>query len=199
MPNYKGTARGNLIASHPGHVNSVRHGVYSERVLAPRAQAIAEALMELPHVQPLDLLAAQEIGSIVARLEAIDRDLDERGHFGTSRHASARSLLEHKARLGRELRSWLDHFGGTPKSRFEFAQKLARPSLGEEIARRVREIEGATAASGSAPSPSARRRVCRFGNGRERCRDSRSPRKRLPNRSAPPATSSMSTSAPSCG
>jgi hypothetical protein len=40
-------------------------------------------------------------GSIVARLEAIDADLDERGHFGRN---GARSLREHEARLERELR-----------------------------------------------------------------------------------------------
>lgn len=71
--------------------------------------------MDLPHVQPLDRLAAEEIASLCVRLERIDADLDERGHFGRS---GARSLLEHKARLGRELRAWLREFGGTPRARW---------------------------------------------------------------------------------
>jgi hypothetical protein len=40
MPHYEGTRRGNLVASHPGHTNSLRHGLYSTRALVPRAQAI---------------------------------------------------------------------------------------------------------------------------------------------------------------
>ncbi len=40
-----------LQASHPGNLNAVRHGVYSGRVLAPRAREIADALMDLPHGQ----------------------------------------------------------------------------------------------------------------------------------------------------
>ena len=82
-----------LVAAHPANGNAIRHGVYSSRALAPRAAEVADALMQLPHVQPLDRVAADEIGSIVARLEAIDADLDARGHFG---RGGARSLLEHK-------------------------------------------------------------------------------------------------------
>jgi hypothetical protein len=94
--------------------------------------------MELPHTQPLDRLAAEEIASLCVRLERIDSDLDERGHFGRS---GARSLLEHKARLGRELRAWLREFGGTPRARWEFAQQLSGETIGEAIARRLREVE----------------------------------------------------------
>jgi hypothetical protein len=45
-------------------------------------------------------------GERISRLEAIDKDLDQRGHFG---RGGARSLLEHKARLGKELR--MSHVG----------------------------------------------------------------------------------------
>jgi hypothetical protein len=78
--------------------------------------------MCLRHVRPLDALAADEIGSIVAGLEAIDRDLDERGQLGRS---GAKSLLEHRVGLGRELRSWLKEFGAKPKARADFANRLA--------------------------------------------------------------------------
>src|SRR5437868_9365261 len=122
----------NLVAAHPDNLNAVRHGVYSSRVLAPRAREIAAGLMGLPHVRPLDALAADEIGSIVARLEAIDLELDERG-VGRS---GARSLLEHRVRLSRELRAWLKEFGGTPKSRWDFADRLASSeSMADAISR----------------------------------------------------------------
>jgi hypothetical protein len=121
----------NLVAAHPGNLNALRHGIYSSRVLAPRAREIADQLMGLPHVRPLDALAADEIGSIVARVEAIDRDLDERGQVG---RGGARSLLEHRVRLSRELRAWLKEFGGTPKSRADFANRLASSeSMAEAI------------------------------------------------------------------
>jgi hypothetical protein len=51
----------------------VQHAAYAagNQVLAPRAVEIAEALLQLPHVQPLDRLAAEEIGALVARIEAL--------------------------------------------------------------------------------------------------------------------------------
>jgi hypothetical protein len=90
--------------------------------------------MQLGHVQRLDRYAAEEIGSLVARLEAIDRDLEERGHFGRN---GARSLLEHKARLSRELRALLVELGATPRTRAVWAAKLAGAGLGAEIRARL--------------------------------------------------------------
>src|SRR5437868_11896271 len=91
--------------------------------------------MSMPHVRPLDALAADEIGSIVARIEAIDLDLDERGQVGRN---GAKSLLEHRVRLSRELRSWLKEFGGTPKARADFANRLASS---ESMAARVAALD----------------------------------------------------------
>ena len=132
----------NLIPAHPGNANAVKSGIYSRtgRVLASRAAELTDQLMELPHVQPLDRVAAEEIASLVVRLEAIDKDLEDRGHLG---RGGARSLLEHKARLGRELRQWLREFGGTPRARAEFAKALAEGGLAQEIARR-RAANGAS-------------------------------------------------------
>ena len=127
-----------LQRRHPGNMNAVKHGAYSSRALAPRAREIAAALMELPHAVPIDVVAAEEIGTLVARLEAIDRDLDERGHFG---RGGARVLLDHKARLTRELRAWLKEFGGSPKARAEWARTLGAGTLADEIARRRHEVE----------------------------------------------------------
>ena len=92
--------------------------------------------MSLPHVRPLDALAADEIGSIVARLESIDLDLDERGPAGRN---GAKSLLEHRVRLSRELRAWLREFGGTPKARADFANRLATSESMAEALTRLRK------------------------------------------------------------
>jgi hypothetical protein len=138
VPNPKGHAE-SLVASHPQATHAVRHGLYSKsgRVLAPRAHEIAEALMSLPHVAGLDAIAAEEIGSLLAALEAIDRDLEKR----TPARAGGR-LLEHKARLSRELRAYLREFGATPRSRFDFAAAQGGASLAAEIARRRAALNG---------------------------------------------------------
>jgi hypothetical protein len=65
----------NLIPAHTGNTNAVRSGVYSPRTLAPRAREVADALLAAPQAVPLDQIAAEEIGSLVALLEAIDADL----------------------------------------------------------------------------------------------------------------------------
>ena len=103
-------------------------------MLAPRAEEIAADLMALPHAHEIDRVAAEEIGSLVARIEAIDRDLDERGHFGRN---GARVLLDHRARLSKALLSWQREFGATPKARFDFAARLGAGGLGSEIQRRL--------------------------------------------------------------
>ena len=68
-----------LRARQPGNANALRAGVFSPRALAPRAREVADALMGASHAVPLDQIAAEEIGSLVATLEAIDRDLQEWG------------------------------------------------------------------------------------------------------------------------
>jgi hypothetical protein len=119
----------------------LKHGVYSAngRALAPRAEQIAAALMEIPHAQPLDLLAAQEIGSLLATLEAIDRALSD-GRVENKR-GQVRHLLDVKARLSRQLREGLREFGATPAARAEWAARLAQPSVRERVEAKLREIE----------------------------------------------------------
>ncbi len=83
-----------LAPAPPGNTLGVRHGVYSRngRVLAPRAEKIADALMSIPPAQPLDLLAAQEIGSLLATLEAVDKALAD-GRV-ENRRGQVRHLLD---------------------------------------------------------------------------------------------------------
>jgi hypothetical protein len=127
----------NLVSAHPGNQNAVRSGVYSPRTLAPRAREIADALMAAPHTVPLDAIAADEIGAIVATLEAIDADLLARGL--TNDKGDARSLLDLRIRMSGRLERWLREFGATPASRAEWAERVAR---GESMVALVRnELE----------------------------------------------------------
>jgi hypothetical protein len=123
----------NLRASQPGNRNALKFGVYSARALAPRAREIADALLAASHAVPLDQIAAEEIGSLVALLEAVDRDLLERGF--TDRRGQARSLLDYRVRLSGRLERWLREFGATPASRVEWVERMSR---GESIANLVR-------------------------------------------------------------
>ena len=119
----------------PGDARAAKYGVSSGRA-RPASGGDQGHAHDAAHAQPLDVLAAEEIGSIIAALEAVDRDLRERGPGRT------KSLLEHKARLGRELRAWLREFGGTARSRAEFARELAEGGLAGEIRRRIAEADG---------------------------------------------------------
>ena len=118
----------------PGNTAAVRHGIYAagNRVLAPRAQEIADALMAAPHTVPLDGLAAEEIGALLARIEALDVALDKRqpGSKGTA------TLLDLRLRASARLERWLREFGATPAARAEWAAQLGRGGLAEEINRR---------------------------------------------------------------
>jgi hypothetical protein len=136
-----------LVASHPGNANAVRHGIFSNRILAPRIEAYRDELLALPHVAPVDVAAVDECARLLARIDAVDCDIDERGHFGRN---GARSLLEHRARLSRELRAWLAALGATPAARAEWVSKLTRPSFRDEVERRRQEIEAREAQNGGA-------------------------------------------------
>jgi hypothetical protein len=121
----------NLVAAHPGNTAAVQHGAYAagNRVLAPRAEEIAEALLGLPQVQPLDRLAAEEIGALVARIEALDAALDGRaaGSKGTA------TLLDLRLRASGRLERWLRELGATPAARADWAAQLGRGGLAGEI------------------------------------------------------------------
>jgi hypothetical protein len=121
-----------LYPVHPGNTNAVKSGAFSRsgRILAPRAAEIADALMEAPHVVELDRIAAEEIGQLVALVEAIDLDIAERGL------RSRRSLLELRLRASGRLEKWRTQFGGTPQSRETWAATMAQGGLAAEIARR---------------------------------------------------------------
>ncbi len=77
-----------------------------------------------PQATPLDQIAAEEIGSLVALLEAIDADMSRNGL--TNREGDARSLLELRLRASGRLERWLREFGATPAARVGWAGSLGR-------------------------------------------------------------------------
>jgi hypothetical protein len=82
-------------------------------------------------------VAAEEVGAIVAMLEAIDDDLLRRGL--TDRSGKARSLVDLRVRLSGRLQRWLREFGATPASRVEWVGQLAQ---GESLVDIVRKEVG---------------------------------------------------------
>jgi hypothetical protein len=134
--------RGNVDALVPaprGNLRGLRHGAYSKRALAPRAAEVAEAPLELPWAQPLDRLAAEEVGSVIAALEAIDQALAD-GRVENKR-GQVRHLLAMKATLSRTLKEWLTVLGATPAARAEWATKLTRPTFAELVEAKRQQIE----------------------------------------------------------
>ena len=96
---------GSLVASHPGNLNAVKQGVHSSRLIQARAVEIADELTQSFEFSPAERLAVQEAARCIAILEAIDRDLDQRGLVDDE--GSPRYLLNHRSRISRQLEQWL--------------------------------------------------------------------------------------------
>ena len=96
--------------------------------------------MQAPHVDPLDRLAAAEIGALVVQLDRIDAALAD---GRVERNGTARALITTRMKLSSRLESWLRQFGLTPASRAEWAKQLAEgETLAESIRRRREAITG---------------------------------------------------------
>jgi hypothetical protein len=135
-----------LSASQPDYQTRFGTGAFSRRTLAPRASEIAEELLEAAHTVPLDRIAAEEIGAVVAMIEAIDEDLLTRGL--TDRKGDARSLVELRIRLSGRLERWLKEFGATTAARLQWVERLSRGEtladvVRNEVAQGVRLLEAA--------------------------------------------------------
>ena len=131
-----------LIASHPGNTNAVKHGVHSERLIGARAAEIAAELTGSCEFSPLELVAVHQAARCIAILEAIDRDLDQRGLV--DRKGAPRYLLNHRSRTSRQLEQWLGKVTAAveretvselapPRADFpDYVQALQRIALGHE-------------------------------------------------------------------
>ena len=96
----------NLVASHPGNLHAAKQGVHSPRLIQARAVEIAGELTQAFEFSPTEQLAVYEAARSMAILEAIDRDLDERGLV--DKEGKPRYLLNHRSRTSRQLEQWLE-------------------------------------------------------------------------------------------
>ena len=94
-------------------------------MLEPRAQDVANDLMELPHVIPADSRAAREVGRLEAMVEAIDGEIAGVGMDAEGARLSW--LLDMRLRASRRLIEALSAFGATPMSRAKWARELECP------------------------------------------------------------------------
>jgi hypothetical protein len=144
--------RGNpksLVASHPGNLNAAKQGVHSPRLIQERAAEIASELTQSFEFSPAERLAAYEAARCIAILEAIDRDLDQRGLV--DKQGQPRYLLNHRSRTSRQLEQWLEKVQAAierktaseqPPSRAEFpdyVRALQRIALGEDATATTRD------------------------------------------------------------
>jgi hypothetical protein len=131
-----------LVASHPGNMHRLRHGVFSEdsRALAPRAREIADAILSSPTLSDIDAFAADEVGRLLALIEALDVEIEARGVTG--RTGDARAVVKLRLSASSRLQSWLQTLGLTPRSRAELVSAAATGSLATELARRRRDDRG---------------------------------------------------------
>jgi len=137
----------NLRASHPGNVNAGKHGIFSQKMRARRAHEVADALMALPHVAPVDIVAASVTGDLFALHEALSGELTKclqrLVSDDTDDHAAAVARLvrlgELENRTANRLLEALDRFGATPQSRARWRREMAAGETLAESARRLRE------------------------------------------------------------
>src|SRR5687767_5623214 len=94
-----------LVPSHPGNTNAAKYGVYSPRLIEQRAAEIATELTRSFEFSIVQRIAVEQVARCTAILEAIDRDFDERGVV--DKRGEARSLLNHRSRISRQLDRWL--------------------------------------------------------------------------------------------
>jgi hypothetical protein len=140
-----------LVPSHPGNLNAVKQGVHSPRLIQARAAEIATELTQSFEFSPTQRLAAQEAARCMAILEAIDRDLDERGL--EDKGGKPRYLLNHRWRVSRQLDHWLAKISAA----IERQSAAGQPPPRAERADYVRELQ--RIALGHDPSANARDRL----------------------------------------
>jgi hypothetical protein len=140
---------GTLVAAHRGNTNAAKYGVHSLRLIEPRAAEIAEELTSSFEFTIVQRVAVEQVARFVAILEAIDRDLDERGLV--DKRGEARYLLNHRARFSRQLDAWLAKIWPSierqtareqptaPVGHSDYIAELQRIALGEDTTASARD------------------------------------------------------------
>ncbi len=119
---------GTLVASHPGNRNAVQHGAYSQRLIQERAAEIEAELKEGQGFSAIDCLAVEEAARWKATLEAIDRDIGERGLM---KKGQPHPLLGYQLRASRRYDSALAAIAIAVRRGAEQQAEPAAPAAGE--------------------------------------------------------------------
>jgi hypothetical protein len=147
----KGGNPKSLVSAHPGNLNAAKHGVHSPRLIQPRATEIADELTQSFAFSPPERLAVHEAARCIAILEAIDCDLDERGLVDNA--GEPRYLLNHRARISRQLEQWLAKISAAIERQLARDQAPPRAEFPDYV-RALQQI-----ALGHDPTASARERL----------------------------------------
>jgi hypothetical protein len=115
-------------------MSAVTHGVYSRKVLAPEAHAIAESLMATPSAIELDRLGAEEVGALLALIQRIDAALLEQRLVNA--RGKPHPLLELRIRLSGRCERWLLEFFATPLARTQWPGHAPPEEPFAEVVRR---------------------------------------------------------------
>lgn len=120
-----------LVASHPGNLNAAKQGVHSPRLIQARAAEIVSELTQSFEFSPAERLAVHEAARCIAILEAIDRDLDQRGLV--DKKGNPRYLLNHRSRTSRQLEQWLEKVQAAIERRAASEQAPSRADLPDYV------------------------------------------------------------------
>jgi hypothetical protein len=97
-----------LVPAHPGNLNAVKSGAHSPRLIQVRANEILEGFSINKELDEPGRVVLGEVARLTAIIEAIDRDLDERGI--TDSKGNERYLLQRRERYARRLLEAHDRF-----------------------------------------------------------------------------------------
>ena len=128
-----------LDIAREGNANAAKYHAYSPRLREGRARELAAQVMELsPVATSVDLIAAHELGALLAHAEAIERALEEGGPINPRRQ-TVRALLDIRLRVDRRIAEWTARLGLDPASRARVARDLAGGTLAVELAQLAKE------------------------------------------------------------
>jgi hypothetical protein len=140
---------GTLVPAHLGNTNAARYGVYSRRLIEPRARELEAELLQAFEFTATQRIAVHEVARCMAILDAIDCDLDERGLV--DRGGKSRSILNHRARISRQLDHWLakispvidrqtaENHDARQIGRPDYIRELQRIALGDDSTATARD------------------------------------------------------------
>jgi hypothetical protein len=127
-----------LVSSHPGNTNAGKAGVYSARMLAPRAAEIEAAISDRPAAEIRREVIQHDLSGLWALLEAVDTSFA--GRVINSRN-QAKDLLAIRLRLSKTIRAAAQEYEGLGPDPRDLADKGASvDDAADALAARLDEL-----------------------------------------------------------